>query len=172
MLRPIDDSEFDIAYELLCSSFPIDERRERQAQKAVLHHPRYRMYGLEDWKGLAGLLCLWDFEPFLFLEHYAVRPDLRNQGLGSRLLGELKAAVSKPVCLEAELEESGALARRRIGFYRRNGFFVNPYPYEQPAYATGKAAIPMRILSYPEPLDAERFERVREVLYQSVYQLA
>ncbi len=72
------------------------------------------------------------------------------------------------ICLEAELPADD-LARRRIGFYKRNGFVVNGYDYVQPPYEEGKSSIPMKILSYGRPLKEDEFNKIKLLIYKEVY---
>ena len=99
--------------------------------------------------------CTWafravcEFDAFLFVEHFAVRKSCRNGGLGAVLLTQLTAQSRKPVILEVELP-TGELEARRIAFYERNGFVMNPFEYMQPAMGEDRHAIPLRIMSYPK----------------------
>ncbi len=81
---------------------------------------------------LMAFLAVWEFDTFLFVEHFAVRKSCRNGGLGAVLLTQLTAQCRRPVILEVELP-TGELEARRIAFYERNGFVMNPFEYMQPA---------------------------------------
>lgn len=164
MLRQANESDFPRLYSLLEESFPPDEYRPYEEQAALLKDGRYRLYtNLER----TVLLSLWHFPDFTFIEHFAVSPHLRNQGLGRQILSEVLTSRSGPVILEAELPDT-ELAQRRLRFYQRNGFFVNPFPYLQPAYAPGRNSVPMQILS-TEPLTRKAFEDAKRTLYSQVY---
>ena len=164
MLLPATHADFPKLYKLLEDSFPIDEYRPREAQLAVLDDPRYTLLTNAD---RTALISLWQFEGFAFIEHFAVSPERRNHGLGASILQEVLASLACPVCLEAELPET-VLAKRRLGFYSRNGFAVNPFPYYQPAYTPDQHSVPMQILS-TFPLTQEQFEHIRDTLYREVY---
>ena len=81
---------------------------------------------------------------------------------------ELVRKYQKQICLEVELPED-ELTRRRIGFYERNGFVFNEYPYIQPPISKGKSPVPLRIMTYGEAITRETFEAMKNVLYRSVY---
>ena len=66
-----------------------------------------------------AFLAVWEFDTFLFVEHFAVRKSCRNGGLGAVLLTQLTAQCRRPVILEVELP-TGELEARRIAFYERN----------------------------------------------------
>lgn len=165
MLRPARRSEFDHIYSLLKTSFPIDEYRPYQSQKELLNDPRYTVFVVDD---LTALITVWQFESFSFIEHFAVAPECRNQGLGAGILHELISMQSRPVCLEAELPETD-LAKRRLGFYQRRGFHVNNYHYIQPAYSVGQNPVPLLILTTGAPITMNQFESIRDILYREVY---
>ena len=145
------------------ASFSDDEYRPYDEQLALFEEPEYRIYYMP-----AGFLAVWEFESFIYIEHFAVDPALRNSGTGSAMLQELVKQYQKPICLEVELPED-ELTRRRIGFYERNGFVFNEYPYIQPPISKGKSPVPLRIMTYGEAITRETFEAIKNVLYRSVY---
>ena len=165
MLTPLNAHDFDTVYALLTAAFPVDELRPEHVQRALLDNPKFTAYVTED---LGAVLTLWKFDRFAFIEHFAVSSALRNQGLGSKLLREIAKMVELPVCLEAELPET-ELARRRLDFYRRNGFTVNPYPYTQPAYAPDRRSLPMYLLTSGGGVTESEFAAIRDTLYKEVY---
>ena len=63
----------------------------------------------------------------------------------------------------------GELTRRRIAFYERNGFCLNPYPYAQPSIAEGRAPVPLMIMTYGHQISEEEFIKTRDLLYKEVY---
>lgn len=171
MLQILEISDFDQMYHLMKTSFPQDEYRPYAAQKALFDESAYRVYAhYDDTHTLLAILAVWEFDRFAFLEHFAVEPNRRNSGLGSRLLQELASLLNKPLCLEAELPDS-ELAQRRIGFYQRNGFCQNPYPYIQPALAADQHPIPLCIMTFPAPISQQEFVNLQDTLYQKVYKV-
>ena len=165
MLQKATLSDFPTLYALLEDSFPPDEYRPYEAQFALLSDPRYTLWTTKRKK---ALISVWQFDRFAYIEHFAVDPACRNQGLGTQLLQEVLSALPCPVCLEAELPDS-ELTRRRLAFYQRNGFICNVYPYIQPAYSPGRSPVPMQILSTPSALDHAQFRTVQDTLFQIVY---
>ena len=138
------------------------------AERKILDVSWYHLYGYRAHGELMAFLAVWEFDTFLFVEHFAVRKSCRNGGLGAVLLTQLTTQSRKPVILEVELP-TGELEARRIAFYERNGFVMNPFEYMQPAMGEDRHAIPLRIMSYPKRLLADEFETMRDVLYCHVY---
>ena len=163
MLQRINETDFPEIYRIMQASFPDDEYRPYEEQIALFQEPEYRIYYMP-----AGFLAVWEFESFIYIEHFAVDPALRNSGTGSAMLQELVKQYQKPICLEVELPED-ELTRRRIGFYERNGFVFNEYPYIQAPISKGKSPVPLRIMTYGSAITREKFEEMKEVLYRRVY---
>ncbi len=168
-LTRLEEGDFPQVYTLLEASFPMEERRSYRGQKALLLREEYKLLGLTDPKGsVIALMAVWEFSDFLFLEHFAVAPSCRNSGLGSALLGQLKALYApKAICLEAELPTE-KLSRRRLEFYKRNGFSPREQAYIQPSLGSGRNPIPLQILSTEEETKLP-FTQIRKELYTRVY---
>ena len=163
MLQRINETDFPEIYRIMQASFSDDEYRPYDEQLALFEEPEYRIYYMP-----AGFLAVWEFESFIYIEHFAVDPALRNSGTGSVMLKELVKQYQKPICLEVELPED-ELTRRRIGFYERNGFVFNEYPYIQPPISKGKSPVPLRIMTYRSEITREEFQKMKEILYRRVY---
>lgn len=115
-----------------------------------------------------GLLTYWDFEDFVYVEHFAIVKDLRDQGFGKAAFLNFLSQQHKQVLFEVELphdEES----EHRIEFYSSMGLCQNPQEYMQPSYRNPQhLAVPMLIMSKYE-LDDDAFEEMRNILYTKVY---
>ena len=170
MIERLTEADFDQMFSLMERSFPEDERRDYNGQRELLAEPAYNLYAKrspED-AALQAFLALWELGDMAYIEHFAVDPDCRNGGLGGKILQKVIEDTDMRICLEVELPET-EMAARRIGFYERNGFVMNPFEYMQPAMGEDRHAIPLRIMSYPKRLVADEFETMRDVLYCHVY---
>jgi ribosomal protein S18 acetylase RimI-like enzyme len=170
MLQKLSIAAFDSAFSLLEESFPLDEYRPYDAQRALLQNPQYSIYILPDEasREIKALVTVWQFKDFAFIEHLAVAPECRNQGIGAALLCELRKLLACRLVLEVELPET-EMAKRRIGFYQRNGFSLNQYPYSQPSYGKGRSPVPLLLMTTEGGIDQTEFERMKETLYRVVY---
>ena len=83
-LRVAKTEEFDKIFSILENSFPSDEYRTYEGQQALWNHPRYTVYVIPDDESdcIKAFITVWKFEDFAFIEHFAVNPFYRNQGLG------------------------------------------------------------------------------------------
>lgn len=165
MIEKLKFDEFDAVYAIMEQSFPLEEYRPYAAQKALLEDIAYSIYVAREDSRILGFAAVWQLEDWLFLEHLAVDPQFRNQGIGAKLLRHF---AQSRCCLEVELPET-ALCRRRIGFYERNGFFLNDYPYLQPSLGEGRSPVPLYIMTSGSAVSAEEFDRVKRLLYSRVY---
>ena len=148
LIELLNDKNFDEVYALMKTSFPADERRTYSEQKELLSNPIYKIYISKNFRTgqIEAFAALWLFDDFTFIEHLAVNPNHRNAGIGTRFLNGILKIQEKTVCLEVELPDT-EIAVRRIGFYERNGFFLNEYHYEQPPISKGRKPIRLYIMT-------------------------
>ena len=172
MLVPLCIGDLPDAYRLMEQSFPKDEIRSIDGQRALFDDPRYTLLARRAADGeTEGLLAVWDIGAFTFIEHFAVQPQLRGGGIGAAMLEALVCRQGKRICLEVEPPET-EIARRRIGFYRRCGFTLNGYPYIMPSLEAGRQPLPLMIMTSGGAVDEAAFLQIRDALYTTVYHTA
>lgn len=147
---------FTQMWETYALSFPAEERREIDLQRALFRHPRYRLLAWLKDEALIGLAAFWLYDGYRYLEHLAVTPELRSGGFGGAIVRACMAADPRPLYLEID-EPRDDISRRRLGFYSRLGFCLNPFEHLQPSYTGEDKHIPMRVLTWPTPIDTERY---------------
>ena len=131
-------------WQLYETAFPASERRSLRQHAAALEHPAFSCMHLADAGGFAGIMAAWQWQGMLFLEHLAISPERRGQGLGHQALALLQGRV----VLEIE-PVADAVTERRLRFYQDCGFCRLVYPHVQLAYQTGQPDIPLWLLSRP-----------------------
>lgn len=153
-------------------SFPIEEVRPRENAKAQLRNPKYCIWISKNAADqILGFIAEWDLGASLFLEHVAVDQTLRGVGVGSEMMAAYLAQVAKPVVIEVE-DEKTEINQRRIGFYQRLGFQLSEYGYDQPVYRGDLSKkIPLKMMSYPEPLTAAGFETFKKQVFSQIYKI-
>lgn len=109
-----------------------------------------------------GLVTVWEFDGFSYVEHFAVQPGLRGAGVGSWVLSQLR----EPVILEVEPAGSTPEAERRIRFYERNGFRVLDVPYVQPPYSSELPELELKLMLRG---DIEDIDAVIKTIHKNVY---
>ena len=170
MLELLDKKDFDEVYAIMEASFPETEIRPREEQYALFDDRAYRILVRREEGNTAGFFAVWDFPEVLYIEHFAVDGRLRGGGIGAAMIGELKALSDKPICLEVEPPENET-AKRRISFYERNGFFLNDFPYQQPALSKNKKPLKLFLMTSENTVGKDEFEKIKNVLYHRVYKL-
>lgn len=169
--KPMTREHFARLFEIMEYSFPPDERRDFEEQFEEFSKPFFHCMSYEP-DGIAGFMNYWDLGSFVYLEHFAVARGLRGRGLGAQLMDEFFSMVGgRPVILEAEPPELGDIARRRIAFYERLGYKLNPHEYYQPPYRPYGKPVRLVIMSAPAELSEEEFFRARTILYRDAYEV-
>lgn len=154
-------------WSIYVDSFPGEERRDIDSQRKILRNPLYHLHLLRHHNEVIGLVALWDVKQFVFVEHLAIKKTMRGHGYGSLTLERLTAKYPH-VVLEVE-PPTTQTARRRIRFYQKRGFHLNPYKYDQPPYVAGQASVPLLLMTFPQPVDARRFHLIQKTLRSVVY---
>ena len=112
-LEPIGVGDFDEVFRIMEASFPEDELRPREEQRALMDEDFYTILVDRSEEGaIAGFLAVWRFEGLLYVDHFAVNPQLRGGGIGSKMIAALKEVSDDPICLEVELPETRDAQRR------------------------------------------------------------
>ena len=145
--RILEPGQFGFAESKLLYShaFTADERREPAEINLLLGSEVFHYYLITHYGQPAGLVALWKFDTFVYVEHFAVSEQLRNKKIGERAMKLLCNNMEKPLILEAELP-TNEFALRRLGFYKRQGFNILSEDYLQPAYGAAKQPVKMLLL--------------------------
>lgn len=163
-----ETTDFPRIYEIMLEAFPPSERRTEEGQRALFENRFYKVYLRKSGERVLAFLAVWEFPEISFIEHFAVNKGLRGSGMGKEMLSEYLKSSEKPVFLEVEPPENEVSARR-IGFYERLGFCLNGFPYCQPALQEGQEPLPLKIMTYPEPVGEEDFSRYKKTAFKNAY---
>lgn len=152
-------------YAAMQENFVSDELRDFDSALAVMDDDRYGVYRIFDGDVDVGFICIWTLGEFAFVEHFVIYRGFRGGGIGGRAIDGVCKKFGK-VILEVERPED-EIKKRRIAFYERHGFSVNPQNYSQPAYRSDSERVPMRLMSFPGVLSD--FDGAVALLYDAVY---
>ncbi len=156
---------------LMETSFPLEERRDTDLQRQYTdENPLFHNHLITFNQVPIGLISYWKLEDVIYIEHFAIDPNLRNGGYGKQVIEKLKEQTQIPLILEAE-EPTDELAQRRIGFYQRNGFTLQDLPYLQPPYRKGNDWFPLKIMTYGRSFTKEELEKYKTLIYREVYKV-
>jgi len=162
---------FDSVYEIMTQSFPIDEIRSYEGQKALLVRSDYFLKTYVQNRQLLGFCAYYVFDNFLYIEHLACTPLSRGLGIGSKLVQEvLVEAGDRRLILEVE-PPVDELTKRRIGFYERLGFTLNPYEHYQAPLNPTTGVVELKIMSSLGALSQDEQKAYRRILNTKVYEV-
>ena len=118
------------------TAFPQNERRETDELIRLIDNcPEFHFNVFADGEQFIGFFSTWEWPDFRYGEHFAVCPSHRGGGIGTQILKSIADADNRPMIIEVE-PPFDDIARRRIEFYRRNGFRLwDSIHYVQPPYA-------------------------------------
>ncbi|MFR9625954.1 MAG: GNAT family N-acetyltransferase [Rikenellaceae bacterium] len=107
-----------------------------------------------------GVVGYWLFGgDMLFVEHIAISPQRRGGGIGGVVMEYLKEQGCEVILEIEQVVDDLTSARQR--FYERVGFVINEYNHSQPPFREGDLWLPLVVMSYPQPLSAERYNQFR-----------
>jgi len=164
---PLADSDHPhFAQQLFEEAFP---EQERPPFSSLRHRDAGKFHFLvaENGDDPVGILTYWTFDELVYVEHFAIAEELRNQGLGKAVFLNFLSQQTEQVVLEVEVPNTEE-ADHRVEFYASMGFFQNPQPYVQPSYHDDNRTVPMIIMSKYE-LDDDEFSEIKALLYREVY---
>lgn len=123
---------------------------------------------------VCGLFSFWNLGDFLYLEHLATFPELRNRRIGGKVLSYMEQHYPTLQLLEVE-PPTDELTRRRVAYYERNGFCVLNRSYVQPPYsqfAADKQGLPLWIMGRGTAGNTEeKIETIQQKVYFEPYAL-
>ncbi len=189
-IKTINDPLFKSCWDVYCSNFPLQERRDLLEQKRIFdiycnnadkEDDKFIFNALlkrcdtctpgeavivEDGVNymLSGIFSYWVFSQVIFGEHLAITRNMQGTGIGKRAVDHLKEfAVShdKPILLEIEVPED-IITKRREAFYKKLNFKINPYEHFQPCYHRNDEPVEMVIMTWPEIVDIGTYNKFKE----------
>ena len=163
----VSPEETEFLYSGMEQNFIRDEIRDYKDFVAVMNEPLYRLSHIYCNGTLVGFVGLWELHGFAFIEHIVIYKEYRNRGFGSAAIKNLRQKYGRLV-LEIE-PPTDADQKRRLNFYMRNGLVLNHFDYIQPSYRKDGNGVPLKLMSYPEPI--EDSEKIVKELYREVYKV-
>lgn len=154
--------------DIYINSFPPSERREFDELSKQLTSINNILFNISNNRITVGMVSLWSFPEFVYLEHIAIDPGLRGNGVGAQVMKTLLAQYLKPFILEVE-PPIDTLTERRVQFYTKLGFGLLPYSHMQPAYSKNKPMVELRLMTNSKTNNTESLASIIRSINQSVY---
>lgn len=170
-IDPISNFISQNVLEIYNNAFPPEERRNSDDLNHFWQaHERLSFNLIGDENRELGFLFHWDFDSFLFVEHFAVSSIERGNGIGRAAFSQWLSLQNKPIVLEVE-PPTNDISIRRVRFYQSFGFNYFPQHYIQPPYQSGYAPVELRLMYKGEPSIIDDFEKIRTILHKEVYDI-
>ena len=164
----LEKQYFNEAYMILKDAFPAAELRQKEKIYELFIKEELTIYGLKHKDEIVAVLLCWHFDDFLFLENFAVKEKYRGIGYGSQILSDIKSEYKGLIILEVE-KPYDDYSQKRICFYEKNGFKLNPFGYNQPPFVHCDEDIPLWIMSTPDLISKEVFYVIKKMIFDKVY---
>ncbi|PXV84889.1 ribosomal protein S18 acetylase RimI-like enzyme [Lachnotalea glycerini] len=168
--RLLKKEEFSSVYKLMQASFPPAELRSFQDAITLFSNPSYRILIAEKNKIIEAFIAEWCFEKFHYIEHFAVHPKTRGNGLGSKIMREYQKQLNCPVIIEVEAFATKE-SKRRISFYERLDFKLSDIKYLQPILQKNTKSVPLCLMCYPSSIEKEALLNMKDYIFEFVYRL-
>ena len=168
MLLKLSPEAFPALYELMRQSFPTAEIRTYEGELALLAREDYRVLAVMQEDAIQAFIAEWQLDGFCFVEHFAVNPNTRGQGIGTDVFGTYLEQADCPVVIEVEDVDTKE-ATRRIAFYERLHLRLSEIRYPQPKLRAGGEPVPLRMMVYPDAVTEDALQRMQEQILFTVY---
>lgn len=142
--------------ELYISSFPVFEQRTKAQQETAFNNGKYHLTGFQEDGAFIGFISYWEFDHYIYIEHFAINTGIRGKGYGSILLDTFINSTSKIVLLEID-PVTDDISRARLRFYKRCGLHENPYPHKHPVYRKEYQPHPLVVLTSGRPISEDEY---------------
>ena len=132
MIRQCDSNDFEVIYSIINDAaeayngvIPEDCWKTPYMSREELRHEiedGVVFWGYEEGCELIAVMGTQPVQDVVLIRHAYVRTDRQNQGIGSRLLSELRTRINRPVLIGTWADASWA-----VRFYEKHGFrLVSP----------------------------------------------
>ncbi len=165
---PSENKLWEQVWRLYIDSFPEWERRRISSHSRASEDNNFHTYIAIENGNLLGLLFYWEYKSTIYVEHLAVNPLMRGKNIGSQILKDLiEENPNYTFILEIDPPIDDISIRRKI-FYERIGFRANDFDYFHPSYSKNGKPHELKIMSYPNNLSDEQFEKFKEYMANRV----
>lgn len=162
------------AKEIYYNSFPKNEIRNFDLLLEMVGRKEldfFIIYSIEKETKPIGIVSLWRFKEFLFIEHFAIEKSLRNKGYGSKVITKIIQDNSLPILIEIE-PPTTQKALKRIEFYKRLNFSLLDFHYIQPAYSEAQKPIELKLMvSSKKWFNSRNTQKAIREIYKKVYKI-
>lgn len=157
-IKDISTSTYRIFRDLYENSFPVFEQRTEEQQESAFKKENYHLDTYWDCKQFIGFIAYWEFETYIYIEHFAINTEIRGKGYGSSILNSFTESTGKTVILEID-PVNDSISEARLRFYQRCGFYENNHPHTHPAYREGYTPHPLTVMTTQRKITVEEYNK-------------
>lgn len=144
--------------QIMSESFPIHELRTGNTRDRVVQDPAFYPVAAQENGETVAAIYSWELNGLIYIEHFAVRKDMRGRGTGSNALRGFISGKEILLEIEPPVDE---IKIKRLNFYQRLGFVRTGIGFMHPSFVKDTAAYPLEVLTYPERISPEGFHVFR-----------
>lgn len=152
---------------LYACSFPLFEQRTEEQQRTAFDNPSYHLVAYEANEILVGFISYWEFDDYLYIEHFAINARMRGKGYGSDILRSFIRSTEKIILLEID-PVTDNVSEARLSFYKTCGFHENPYSHKHPPYRAEYQPHPLVVLTTQRTISEQEYQTFNRDLHAVV----
>lgn len=160
--------DFDEVFSIMKRSFPQEEMRNYEGQKALLNRDDYFIKTYIHEQQLAGFCAYYTCGEFIYIEHLACNPEVRGLGIGTKIVQSILTDFNDQIIILEVEPPVDKVTKKRVRFYEKLGFILNPYYHFQPSLNEGMDGVELKIMSSIS-LTEEKQEAFRKILNTKIY---
>lgn len=166
-IENIDNKWYNDFLSIYSISFPLHEQRNHEQQLYAFGNKHYRLFCQNNENRLDAFLAFWDFEEYVYIEHFAVNDKIRGKSIGTNTLRQFKKEIKKTIVLEIDpvIDE---ITAKRLDFYQKLDFKLCPFKHIHPAYHKKYEPHELLVLSSDSILSPAMYETFRNDLNKIV----
>jgi len=166
-IKSISDKWYKTFHKIYSVSFPVHEQRNEQQQISAFGKENYYLIIKTEGEKLLSFIAYWDFDDYVYIEHLAVNPQYRGANIGSNTLNSFAEIIGKTILLEIDpiIDD---VSRKRLHFYEKLGYVLNPYEHSHPAYDINFKPHRLLVLSHGKGIDETQYLRFHKNLSEVV----
>lgn len=156
-IQDFDHPLYKAFKDLYACSFPVFEQRTEEQQRMAFDNPNYHLLAYEANEILVGFISYWEFNDYLYIEHFAINAQIRRKGYGSDILRNFIRSTGKIVLLEID-PITDSVSEARLRFYKKCGFYENTYPHKHPSYRAEYQPHPLVVLTTQRTISEQEYQ--------------
>lgn len=167
IIRNKEHALYSVFKALYTISFPIFEQRTEVQQEKAFCCPHYFLSAYTENEVFVGFIGHWEFDSYIYIEHFAIDQTLRGKGHGSKILTDFINKNSKIVLLEID-PVMDDISAARLRFYQRCGFHSNNYTHTHPPYRPGYEGHSLLVLTTVREITKDEYKQFYDDLYNRI----